>query len=118
MQIEISPSDISFIALQGGDIHRFVRLLKNAPSPFTRCILNTCWGLIVAQFFGPKGRSTCAITIGLLDITKEVVVNDQGQYVDRYEKVVEELIKRASDKLKLPEEDRELKRRSILTATH
>ena len=58
------------------------------------------------------------MTIAMLDLTREVVVNDQGQYVDRYEKVVEELVKRASDKLKLPEEDRELKRRGVITAVH
>lgn len=114
MQIEISPSDISFIALQGGDIHRFIKLLKNSDSVFTRCVLNTCWGLIVCQFFGPVGRSTCAVSIALLDITKETVINDSGQIVDRYEKVVEELLKRASDKLQLPEEDRDLKRRDAL----
>lgn len=114
MQIDITPSNISFIALQGGDIHRFLAILKTAKSPFTRCRIDTCWGLAVFQFFGPRGNCTCAVTIALLDLTSETVINDSGQIVDRYEKVVEELVKRASDKLKLPVGERDLKRRDTL----
>ena len=114
MQIEISPSDISFIALQGGDIQRFLRLLRSHSSPFSRCVINTCWGLAVFQFFGVSGNTTCAVSIALLDLTAETVINDSGQIVDRYEKVVEELLKRASDKLKLPVGERDLKRRDTL----
>lgn len=118
MQIDITPSDISFVALQGGDIHRFIALLRIAQSPFARCVINTCWGLMVFQFSGPEGRCTCSVNIALLDITKEMVVNDSGQYVDRYEKIIEELLKRASDKLKLPETDRELKKRDAILIAH
>lgn len=118
MQIDISPSDISFIALQGGDIHRFLGILRQAPSPFRRCVINTCWGLAIFQFSGVSGNCTCAVSIALLDLTAETVINDKGQIVDRYEKVVEELVKRASDKLKLPEGERDLKRRDTLVTAH
>lgn len=117
MKLYISPSDVSFVALQGGDIHRFCGHLQAVEIPeFDQVNLFTCWGMLIAQFHGPDGQVTNALNIALLDVTKDIVVSDDGKLVDRYERVVEELVQRAVAKLKLPAEHRELKRDAILTS--
>jgi hypothetical protein len=115
LRVTISPSDISLAALQGVDIHRVVKLLAAVdPFPFSAVEIQTVYGLVVCTFHGERDV-VCAMGFDLLLVTKEMKVSDDGLWVDRYAKIVEELLKRASDKLKLPMELRELKRRDVLT---
>lgn len=118
MKLYISPSDVSFVALQGGDIHRFCGHLRAVESPkFDQVSLFTCWGMLILQFAGPEGHVTNALNIALLDVTQEKVIKDDGTIVDRYEKIVEELVKRAHAKLKLAPAERELSRSAIVQST-
>lgn len=119
LKVTVSPGDMSSIALQGVDVKRFLKTLEAVAShTFKEVHVFTCWGLVIFQFRGPQGIVTNAVGLDVLAITKELVVKDDGTYVDRYAKIVEELYKRAHDKLLLPPDARELKRSSILTATH
>lgn len=107
MKVVISEGDISFCALLGADIRRFLDLLestslgvdqqtgKDLPNPFEECHLHTTWGLLVCIFYSPQGKVTKALNIDLLMVTKDLVVSNDGHYVDRYVRVIEELLRLA-----------------------
>ena len=108
MQVVISEGDISFCALLGADIRRFLSLLGSQEAvgidqetgdpllnPFDEVHLHTTWGLLVLVFHSPQGRVTKAMNIDLLTVTKELVISNDGKPVDRYVRVIEELLRLA-----------------------
>lgn len=105
MRVTISTDDTSRLAAQGIDIQRFLSHLANndtiagEPSPFDLVEVFTSWGLLVFRFGSPFGTITRAMNVAVLDITKDIVVKDDGTLVDRYEKVAEELCKTTLYKL-------------------
>lgn len=113
MRVTISADDSSELALQGIDIDRFLGYLSNndrindEPTPFDAIEVCTSWGLLIFRFGSPFGVITRAMNVAVLDVTKDIVVKDDGTLVDRYEKVAEELCKSALDSLrgKLPRND-------------
>jgi hypothetical protein len=107
MRIDISPADISSLALQKVDAKRLLTLLfesdtvNGAPSPFESVSLYTSWGLLVCVFHTFRGQNVILPCFtDILAITKDLVINDAGQRVDRYQKLVEELLKVATEKLR------------------
>lgn len=119
MRVTISQDDISRLSLQHVDIRRFIKHLEAVdPHPFDQVHIYTCWGLSLYLFQGQDGEAVCSVFNDVLELTQDVVVSDQGQVVERYAKVVEELVKRATDKLKLPPAQRSLKQRDIIIARH
>lgn len=108
MKVVISEGDISFCALLGADIRRFIATLEMqeavgidpetgepTPNPFDEVHLHTTWGLLVTVFHSPLGSVTKAMNIDLLTVTKELVISDSGKPVDRYVRVIEELLRLA-----------------------
>ena len=97
MRVNISPSDISLCALHGADIHRFIGVLGRAVDPIFEAVdIKTAWGLVICVFYGEKDgqvvKATRPMNIDLLKVTKDLVIKDDGTFVDRYEKIVEELL--------------------------
>lgn len=110
LTVTISQNDVSELALQGIDIRRFLKHLSgHTTRGFERCHLATAWGLVILQFQGTHGVVTLPIGVDVFLITKELVVGDEGRWVDRYEKLAEEAVKWAHEKLALPQSLRELR---------
>lgn len=106
MRVTISTDDTSNLAAQDIDIGRFLKHLANndringESTPFDEIEVYTSWGLLIFRFCSSFGTITRAMNIAVLDITRDIVVKDDGTLVDRYEKVAEELCKTALDSLR------------------
>lgn len=107
VRIDISPADISSLALQKVDVPRLLSLLfesdqvNGTPNPFSSVTIETSWGLSIFSFHTTGGQTVIMPCFNnILQLVRELVVNDAGKRVDRYAKVVEELLKVASDELK------------------
>lgn len=106
VRISISPSDISSLALQKVDAPRLLTLLFEAetvngqPNPFESVTIETSWGLSIFSFHTAGGQTvTLPCFNDILVMVRDLVINDAGERVDRYAKVVEELLKVAADQL-------------------
>lgn len=112
MQVRISEGDISACALQGADMRRFLRVLSakdmvgrdaetgvEKPNPFDEVHIGTAWGLLIFTFYAPTGAVTKALNVDLLLVTRELIISNDGLFVDRYESIVDELLLQAKDQL-------------------
>lgn len=111
MRIRISEGDISLCALQGVDIHRFLRHLASRdaigkddnglplPNPFDEVHIGTTWGLLVFTLYAHQGQVTKAFNVDLLMVTRDIVISNDGTFVDRYESIVDELLLQARGQL-------------------
>lgn len=82
------------------NIQRFLELL--VPSKlFDQCEVNSSWGLLVFTFHRPSGTARVPMSVQLLQVLDGEVVNDDGNYVQRWHRVAEELLKWADEKATL-----------------
>jgi len=84
----------------GVDIRRFLDLL--GPSKvFDTCEVFSSWGLIIFKFSRPSGSAQIPVSIELLKLIDGTVIDDSGHEVSRWDRIAEELINWADQKVKL-----------------